>query len=375
VNEEKLRSKLERKLQRSVHPGIWRMLVKERYISEVLEGESDLDDLTERYLEVEGYFRDDARKPKDESRIVPPDQRGIALSKILANEASKDDDVMSYRKDYLNNILMSWEEAVAWIKEKKKEEGKPTLYIKELPIPENINVGFSDIQASWVRNIAKDLIHKKEIKPVGVLRKDLEYVTPEQVYTTSVPVKKGGALDSLRLLSETLSNKFNWPKAAASIFVLTGKIYITPKARITTHINPSYPALSTITIETLPSTSWREVENIFSESRKMLLGKGQRDKPITQAWRADLAVFVAEHNDGRSWREAMELWNNQHPVPSDRKRKPGEDYISSSTFARDGRQAYEKITGKRLLWGKDKGEGDSLQGLAVEQMKNMYAED
>ena len=55
---------------------------------------------------------------------------------------------------------------------------------------------------------------------------------------------------------------------------------------------------------------------------------------------ADLAVFVAERNDGRTWQLVLDEWNGLR----------GERATSVAAFARKARSAYKTITGKSLVW-------------------------
>jgi hypothetical protein len=58
------------------------------------------------------------------------------------------------------------------------------------------------------------------------------------------------------------------------------------------------------------------------------------------------AVFVAGVNDGRPWREAMRAWNKAHKEKT---------YSESRLFARDCRSAYERVTGRQLVWDGPRG--------------------
>ncbi|MBS4032645.1 MAG: hypothetical protein KGZ63_14685 [Clostridiales bacterium] len=364
-------TKLSNLLNREPSPRIWDYMIKHGYIDDAIsEHEDIIEDILVIYRELE-ELQKDKNKPQQTVREVPPDQRGIALSKILSIEAANDQQVKKFRESYLNNTLLTWDEAVSWIKQEKEKEGKPTTFVK-IPIPSTLNITLDGEPFEWLKKLAETPLNERRTWPLNMEVKILDYLIPGDQWVHRFPVAFGGALDELRLLSENLSKRYGWPAAAATIFVLSGIPYMLPKARITTSINSYYPALSKITVQASPAVPVNEIMDIYTAARKKILGPGKRDRAVTQQWRAELAVFVAEHNDGRSWRKAMELWNQQHPVKPKAKRMPGQGYEHPSIFARDGRQAYEKITGKHLLWGKEKNSENNYSDSSFKQLKNIY---
>ncbi|MBU4533570.1 MAG: hypothetical protein KJ650_08105 [Firmicutes bacterium] len=333
---------LSRRINREPDPKIWDHLVRKRYITEMVAEEDaiTMEELVAEYRGLEQLRGNDSHRPRIE-REVPPDKRGEALSRILAIEAAQGPDVQRFRKRLLDDKLLTWEEAVSWIEEQHRTAGRPTMYAV-VPVPEEAN---EDEPFAWLKQAAQKSLKEKSTWPVAYKVKTIDYARPGDSWVHRLPVSIGSPLDQLRVISERLAKAYHWPPAAATVFVLTGAEYLIPRARITTTIKSPFSALRTISIEVLASVPVREVTEIYADARRRLLGPGGRDPAITKEWRAELAVFVAEHNDGRSWREAMKIWNEKHPERR---------CDNPSTFARDGRQAYEKITGSRLFWGKDK---------------------
>jgi hypothetical protein len=369
---EDVRIELSKIIKREPDPAIWEYLVNESYVGEVIDGFSDaMKNLVDTYHKLEN-LKAKTSVPKKIVKEIPPDQRGVALSKILAVEAAEEPDVIKFREQFLGGKTLTWDEAISWIEEQHRKDGRPTKWVS-LPIPKNIDICVSDITLNWLNEITKTSPKERRLWSVSYEVKLLEYVLPESPWVQHIPIAMNGTLDHLRLVSERLAKKYKWQPAAATIFILAGVLYVMPKARITTKTNMYYPALSSISIELLPSVPVNEISKLYANARKKLLGPGRRDPAITQKWRAELAVFVAEHNDGRSWRDVMELWNKKHPVSPSGERRAGQAYENPSTFARDGRQAYEKITGKRLMWGKDKSHANH-EGFA-RQLKNIFSDE
>ena len=64
-------------------------------------------------------------------------------------------------------------------------------------------------------------------------------------------------------------------------------------------------------------------------------------------------MFIDRVSDGRTWRDAMESWNIEHPeLPQ---------YDNWRRFSADCRDSFTRITGTPLFWGAEEPEGNSPQ--------------
>ena len=81
------------------------------------------------------------------------------------------------------------------------------------------------------------------------------------------------------------------------------------------------------------------------------LSLGQRFRRLS-AKHVGLAVFVAERNDGRSWKKVRAEWIATHTELSHPQ--------DLSNFTRDCRQAYRRVMGRNLRWagGRTRTESD-----------------
>ena len=68
--------------------------------------------------------------------------------------------------------------------------------------------------------------------------------------------------------------------------------------------------------------------------------------------RTRLAMVAAQLNDGRTWDEARLAWNKLYPR---------ETFGPDEHFARDAREAYQRISGKRLRWKRKRGQRGGLK--------------
>lgn len=330
-------------LNREPDREIWKLLVEDRYPGEVINGFLTMKKLVDRYRRLE-QLRGGSKRRVALEKDVPPDQRGRALSEIMALSAARRPDVQEYREKFLGNNLLTTGQAPPWIEEQFQKQGPPTRFVA-VPVPEGAD--YQEGGFGWLKQAASLPAEERMSWPVKASVNLLAYSGPDKEHVSRVPTAVNSPLERLRVISEDLSKAYGWHPAQATIFVLTGLTPMLFRARITTETGGTFPAKDTIRLEVRLGVSVREVVDIYAEVRRELLGPGRRDPVVIQKWRADLAVFAAEHNDGRSWREAMETWNKLHP---ERQGNAGY-YNNPSTFARDARQAYEKITGARLIWG------------------------
>lgn len=233
------------------------------------------------------------------------DARAEALAEILALDAERRPAIQDFRKRALRGrTLASWERAVRWIEQRAATE-RATAGGDRPPVL-------------------------------------LAFARPDREHVDHVPARPGSELARLRELSRDLFQAYGWQEARAPIFVLAGIVPPLPLATAEVTQRRAFPAASTISITARPGASVREIRDLYAVVRAELIGPKRR-RPRLREGRPDLAVFAARYNDGRSWLELLKEWNRQHPT---RRR----DEADPQTFARDCRQAYERVTGQPLLW-------------------------
>jgi hypothetical protein len=273
------------------------------------------------------------------AREIPADPRAWALGRILALEAARLPDVLRFRHEVLNDQLLRPEEVSTWIGKQAEEDGPATwqmaggedwlhLIPETLAYPVSLPAGVADWTGEALERFGDD--------PTP-----LRYPAREGVARLPIPLE--GVLGNLKRVAETLTRRYPvWHEATAVEFILTGETPPPRLAYLTTRHVASLPALDTVTLEVSPRLSPFEVKRLYAEVRGELLGDGRRDRPPSEH-RVALGLFAAEHNDGRSWREAMDAWNASHH---------GRQYEAGDwrRFARDCRVGYERITGAKLQW-------------------------
>lgn len=308
MSSDAVREALASQIGREVREDIWTWLVKKRWVSEVIQGETPLRELRDEYLELTNTFSGTPRKTGPQKLehevLVPPDQRRKTLSKLLAIEAARSPVVVSFREEVLSGRLIALDDLPAWIEDQNRSLGSPATWEHR------------DVLSYPVRG--QDADHKAYVRPDSVLHR-------------------------LKRLCSTLNQDYDWQEAQAVAFVLSGLVPLLPKARVTTKIKSN--GLTSITLQVDPRLSSQEVASIYAKARNEVF-KGH-DKPMTDK-HLELAVFLAEKSEDRAtWPSLLKVWNQGHP-----------DWFYSDWrhFARDARSAWERIRG--LKWksvSKEKG--------------------
>jgi hypothetical protein len=162
-------------------------------------------------------------------------------------------------------------------------------------------------------------------------------------WTGRVPVRPNTPVAELKPLAARLAIRHGWDEAHAVAFILAD----TPPPttiRLTQQERSHYPRAGTITLTISPFVTPAEVARAYRRARAQRL-EGDIPKALS-GHHAELGAFVAEVNDGRSWIEAMAAWNKAHPERT---------YDSDRAFNRDGRAAFERLTGQPLEWRRPAG--------------------
>lgn len=338
-----------KRLNREPNGAIWRALEEleiDAALSDIAAGVDELvivERLVDRYLILAKHLT--ARSSNRSSGVIPPDSRAEALGAILAIDARRRGEVKAFRADVLRGKLVQPGRVQAWIKRQSARDEKdnlPTMWVR-LPVHDDGTVVLprapldKDSQADVLEELRDYYRHTSPRQ-----EEKLTYAVEGQAFAPQTFIRLGGVLHRLKQLAEMLQSAYGWPEAHGVFFSLTDW---TPPlsmgnwtARGGNHPFPAATERITLTVSTRLKP--RDIARFYSEARGTLRTDGLRSKGI-QAKSASLAIFAFRVNDGRTWNEAMSTWNKENPEHL---------YDRRQLFARDCRQAFEKIAGARLDW-------------------------
>ena len=138
---------------------------------------------------------------------------------------------------------------------------------------------------------------------------------------------------------------YGWPEMQAEELALRGSLPAEALDGISCEIrNGESRRGARIMLDIDPSASPNEILRRVKERRREILG----DVRAISQLRADLAVYVAERNDGaNTWRDAWYKWIDdpaaQHSV--------GKSFLEDPVLFEDaGRRAYKLVTGEKMRW-------------------------
>ncbi len=329
-----LRRAVEERVGFSIPHEAWEYLER-RY--DAWDEDVAVEDLAQDVVELRdaGLLGLPRRRVSAPRRSEPPDRRHVALSRILAAEAARREDVREFRQDVLNGRLLAQDEVETFLQARLEAEGPPTLWAR-FPLPAGLQV---DPLLAPARDVLAEVAPK--LSPNARLTafepRFLDYAKSDDRWVYCVPVPVGGVLERLKRLAGHLAEDYGWPEAAATTFVLTGAMPIVSPALIDVRVGSDTPALNRITLRLDPRLSPKEVAAIYARARRRLLGPGHKDRVITEK-HLELAAHFAERGaeDG-GWDELMASWNATYPRWA---------YATVNHFSRDVRQAWARVTGR-----------------------------
>ena len=203
-------------------------------------------------------------------------------------------------------------------------------------------------RSTWVTLPLNDdgtLDWPRQLRDYSVSLRLLSYVDDPNQQVRHIPVRAGGTLDRLRRLSEHLAKIYGWRKARATTFLLSDEVPPIPYVhyRIKEH-SPWSKARRSVTITAPLWLTPKKMADLYQELRRTAL-RGEGFPRAVSKKTAELAVFAAQHNQGRTWWETMKLWNDQWGAAN-----PKWEYEDEAQFTRDSREAFKRITGEHLHW-------------------------
>ena len=331
---DEIRTALARKLGYRPKEEIWGRLVEEDYVREVLEETAEIDYLEEKYREFEripGALLQ-PRKVTTDSGL--PQIRLQILSDLTARQAATEQSVITFRRQHLTEGLINREQVEEWITKQAREDGPASRYLK-VPIPDDREL----VTRAGGILTEPPLIISDTTAGTQVNVELLSYTSPEDQWIRRHPVKHRGTLDSLRVVSEVLARRYTWWAAQAAVFVLTGDSPLLSSLRDGIRMAFSQPISSRITMEIDPTLTPEEVAVRYKELRATLIGTRYRSMSEKHL---RLAEFYGGHKpEGTTWATLMHKWNHSQD------RRWGYDRFE--TFARDCKQAWQRLVGRELL--------------------------
>jgi hypothetical protein len=320
------------RLRRQPNPHIWKHLEAQGWIEGAISlGAADddavisLDEVVDQYHQLESLTKAVAAGDETNAgpkRQMPPDAALEAATRIAAIEAAADPFVLAFRERILAGQLLSVDAAWEWLRTQ--------------------NAG----RHLWFRLFL----------PPWYPRNAVARTTPWEAKASLEAYAAGGslqggtasdtALDFLYCLCDVLVDRYAWDDygEGVALFVLSGE---TPRPLAGTFmcqpLGDSGDLLhSMIAIYVSARLGPKELMAEYADFRRDLLAEDTRARAVSERV-ARMAVFIAQINDGRSWRDAMQAWNAVEPAET-------VPYSATYLFSRDCRHAYLRVTGRPLLW-------------------------
>jgi hypothetical protein len=244
---------------------------------------------------------------------------------LLAKEAEQEEMVIGFRRRILRGRLVKFENIGKWIERQAKKDGPATVWL-EIPLPDRWRFEAGRVNISPPVSIGSD--YKLE----GALRRrTLKYAERDGGTEINIAVAHGGILDGLRRVSEGLASRFGWQEGLATIFVLTGRVPLLSKLRVTVRYRSPISAASRVTLTVDPGCSPKQVGEAYQKARKELVGPRHRElseKHIV------LAQFGARRKKDETLAQSMEEWNERYPTWR---------YRTVTNFGRDVKKAQQRL--------------------------------
>lgn len=314
MDRKKIRRDLATGLQRPVGPELWKLLIKQGWVDDVVRGAREISELVGIAQDI---LRAGAERPEPQSKERREGgTEAWARSVLVADIARRDPDVIAYRREVLEHRLLSQDEVVEWVERQEKEE--VPIRWASLAVEESSTYPDGTIRG----------------RPVGWSARVLKYAGPDDEWVRLASTGRG-ALERLRKLSESLAKFYAWTEAQAVVFVLTDVLPWIAPVRVTSpamkiRYEQACPWAQRITLDVDPSVSPSELARVYQSVRN----KNGRRRRLSQK-HARLAIFKTDHPN-LSWSELLRRWN---------KEEKRWKYNHLSNFRRDALRAQQHAIG------------------------------
>jgi len=320
----------------------WEDLLEDQYIQELLDGVSTSREVAEKVQHrrqvygLRGVKQNKAPQVLSEQEAKKPSSRIVALSILVAQEATKEAEVQAFRTDVLGGKLLSLEAVEEWILEQSKSDGQPTWWLEKITLPGTFmhesfeklspdaglvlsNIKPDGYMKYYPDKEPRDQFELRLLLPFSIPTRSLmeyfrfrmlAYGVPGNNEEKKIPTSINGVLERLRLLSEGLAQKYDWMEAEATLFILTGSIPEISQVSSAVLDRP-LSALSRIVLTLDPSLSPKEVAEYYRKVREDVIGTRHRELSEKHM---QLAIFAATQPEERKWSDKMAEWNRTHPA-------------------------------------------------------------
>jgi hypothetical protein len=243
------------------------------------------------------------QKAKDARVAWHSDLRLDALGDVFAAEADNDPGVVRFRSEVLRGKLLRREKVWPWIERQTADADNA--------------VQGTEIDSSY---------------PASILLPEGSLFAP----------REGSALGRLSRICQNLTIRYGWSDDAAREFLLCG---IAPRLGATYEVEYG-SKLEWIRLRVPVTFGAGDVGDMYAQARREAWGELGIDRTRSRTRRIDAqtaerAVFAARNNTGATWREALEVWNTEHPEPF-----PGDWRAFQNALAR----SYQQVTWQKLAW-------------------------
>ena len=329
-----IKVELTRRLGHEPQMEIWEYLVNEDYVREVLEQTAEIDYLEDKYRKLD-RIPEALMQPSQVSSDSGVRQiRLRILSDLIAHQAATEEWVMIFREQHLSEGLLKTADVHDWIARKSSEEGPASRYIK-VCIPD----GHKLVSLNGRITTEPQLVISDRVAVTRLEGEVISYSVPDDQWVRRLPVRHGGTLDKLRLLSKSLARRNKWMEAQATTFVLTDISPVLASICGGIRMAMHQPISSRINMEIDPTLTPEEVAGYYKKIRASLIGSRFRSMSEKHL---RLAEFYGGHKpEGKTWTALMDSWN--------RIQVRDWKYKRYETFARDCKRAWERLTGRDLL--------------------------
>jgi hypothetical protein len=324
MNPDEIRVAVEKGLGSPLQPSEWTYLLEHDHVSEVESGIGDVATLVAAVRELRQAFRRASapvmlEKPETLHRQARPDH-ATALSVLLAKLADQDFEVQRYRDDVLEGRLLSPDEVEGWIRRA-------------------LDSGLKG------RTFGRDMFTAPAVAPADAEDTNdsvLEYGVPGDPEKRMVVVfGPFHPLNRLTRVSDTLARRFNWFRAQATLFILTGLPPSVRSLTIAYEPNADQSSATTRIILTVdPTLPPSEVSDQYKRARQRILpGRYRRlgSKHIA------LALFAATRPESEQLADRLRVWNTEHP-------EWAYGLAGKRNFARDCSIAQRRILNPPITW-------------------------
>lgn len=282
-------------------------------------GEKGEEELIQEYQELEAQF------PSDEQPTVvtiPGDRRCEALSRILALETARREDVVEFRRSHLKGKLLKADSVSSWVKahgkpESRERKPKRDFRVSESPSP---------------------MVPSSQYKPHR-----LYYYDPPSDTVRSAPLHRGSPLAELKVIAASICEVHTvWTEPDVTTFILTADPPPVPLARIELEKNALWPAENRARIIIDPGIITQIPAKVLSEVRDALIPVGQKRTKALSKKHLELGVVgeVRRGERDKPWAVLLSEWNVEHPEWA------YEGRTAEVHFSRDVRSAWCRVTGR-----------------------------